>query len=128
MENGKRIFQSGSGSHWNIYDDDACLSPSYQMHEIGHNLDLAHSKWRDDIYGDISGLMGRSYPSNEGPRMCFNAAKNYQLGWYQDKTLSLSQDNQNWNGKLIGIVDYENDIYSDKARVLIDINHGNTFK
>ena len=69
--------------------------------------------------------MRRSYPSNEVPRMCFNTAKNYQLGWYQDNTLSLSQNHQNWKGKLIGIVDYENDIYSDKARVLIDINDGN---
>lgn len=119
-----RAFAGGAGSHWTIYDDDACLSPSYQMHEIGHNLDLSHSKWKDNIYGDSSGLMGYSYSNNEGPRMCFNAAKNYQLGWFEDKTVSLSQDNQNWNGKLIGIVDYENEMYSDKARVLIDINDG----
>ena len=34
-----RAFAGGAGSHWTIYDDDACLPPSYQMHEIGHNLD-----------------------------------------------------------------------------------------
>ena len=34
--------------------------------------------------------MGFSYSQDDGPRMCFNAAKNYQLGWYSDKTKVIS--------------------------------------
>ena len=57
-------------------------------------------------YGDQSGMMGFSYSNDDGPRQCFNAPKNWQLGWYDEKKVSISFDG--WEGNLIGLSDYEN--------------------
>ncbi|KAL7490720.1 hypothetical protein ACHAWT_000256 [Skeletonema menzelii] len=71
---------------WNsVYSNNWCNNVSAQLHEIGHNLNLAHSNERSTTYADQSGMMGYSYNNESTPRMCFNAAKNYQLGWYSDK-------------------------------------------
>lgn len=58
------------------------MSPG--MHEIGHNLRLRHSGDSELEYGDQSGMMGFSYEEDNAPIMCFNAAKNYELGWFSD--------------------------------------------
>jgi hypothetical protein len=55
------------------------------MHEVGHSLDFAHSHEGGVTYEDGSGIMDVSYKSSDRPRMCFNAAKSWQAGWYQDK-------------------------------------------
>lgn len=39
--------------------------------------------------------------------MCFNAAKNYQLGWFDDKFTQMTLSDT-FNGKLIGQADYTN--------------------
>jgi hypothetical protein len=69
------------------------------MHNIGHNLNLAHSgeRYFYGCYGcrqraDQSGMMGKVSNKESSPRMCFNAAKNYQLGWYSDKTEVVTPD------------------------------------
>lgn len=57
-------------------------------------------------YGDKSGMMGFSYNNDDGPKQCFNAPKNWQLGWYHDKQILVSFDG--WEGNLIGLSDYGN--------------------
>ncbi len=47
--------------------------------------------------------MGYSYSSDDGPRMCFNAPKSWQLGWYEDKHVTITN---NWSGNIYGIADY----------------------
>jgi len=69
-------------SNLSFYNGRWCNSVSTQMHEIGHNMGLGHSGLGDDEYGDSSSLMGYSYDNDDIPKMCFNAAKNYQLQWY----------------------------------------------
>jgi len=66
-----------------FYNDAWCQSVSAQMHEVGHNLGLGHSNHLGTAYGDQSSMMGYSYPNDDGPKMCFNAVKNFQLGWYE---------------------------------------------
>lgn len=66
-----------------------CTRVSAQMHEVGHNLGLAHSGEAGNTYGDQSGMMGYSYNQDE-QKMCFNAAKNWQLGWYSNQALALT--------------------------------------
>ena len=65
-------------------------SVSAQVHEVGHNLGLAHSGEASNSYGDQSGMMGYSYDADDAPNMCFNPAKNYQLGWYAEQQRFLN--------------------------------------
>jgi hypothetical protein len=41
--------------------------------------------------------------------MCFNAAKSWQLGWYEDKAVVVDPTVMSWSGSLMGVVDYENE-------------------
>ena len=50
------------------------------MHEVGHNLGLAHSNEGGGEYEDQSGMMGYSYDCDDCPKMCFNGPKSWQLG------------------------------------------------
>jgi hypothetical protein len=47
--------------------------------------------------------MGYSYSTDDGPEMCFNAPKNWQLQWYDDRETTVSGG---WSGELYGIADY----------------------
>ena len=71
-----------ANSYLSFYNGRWCNSVSTQMHEIGHNMGFGHSGRGDNSYGDRSSMMGYSYDNDDGPKMCFNAAKNYQLQWY----------------------------------------------
>merc|ERR1711865_731249 len=42
----------------------------------------------DGVYGDQSALMAYSYDISDGPKMCFNAPKSFQFGWYVNQQLS----------------------------------------
>jgi hypothetical protein len=86
-----------------VYNDNWATRVSAQMHEIGHNLYLQHSNEGGASYADQQGMMGYSYNQDDGPVMCFNAAKNSQLTWYRDREVSV---NQPWRGKVIGLADY----------------------
>lgn len=99
-----------------VYNDDWCLYPSIQMHEIGHNWNLAHSNYNGDTYGDKTGVMGYSYSSDNGPEMCFNAPKNRQLGWYSDRTVTV---NSGWSGRLYGLVSYSSSSPGDAVILYI---------
>jgi len=94
------------GGKISVYKDYWGLRPSSQMHEIGHNIRLAHSNEGGNSYQDQTGMMGFSYNSDEGPRMCFNGAKSAQLGWYSNKQITL-QAGEDFTGSLTGIVHHE---------------------
>ena len=76
------------------------------MHELGHNVGLSHS--HDEVsYGDSSCIMGSSPALENGPRICFNAAKSWELGWYTDAQLVLDVENIYLEYyKLIGVSGY----------------------
>ena len=88
-----------------VYNDNWATYLSAQMHEVGHNLEMGHSNEGGNEYADQSGMMGYSYSQDDSPVMCFNAAKSSKFSWYSDKELSL--DNESWNGKVIGLADYD---------------------
>lgn len=50
----------------------------------------------------------------DGPKMCYNAPKNVQLGWYADKTVTLTDS---WSGRLYGLSSY-NSVASGDAVIL----------
>ena len=62
--------------------------------------------------------MGYSYSSSNAPLMCFNAAKNWQLGWYDDRQRIISSG-ETWTGKVYGISDYGNTNTGDTVIVQI---------
>jgi len=95
--------------YYSTYDDIWCAAVSAQMHEIGHNLGLDHSGADGNEYGDGSGVMGHSILHSEAPQMCFNAAKNWQLGWFADKVGTIAfaaTGTYTWSGRLGSIVNY----------------------
>jgi hypothetical protein len=93
------------------------ISNPYFTLEVGHNLGLAHSG-ESDAYDDQSGMMGYSYPELDGPKMCFNAAKSWQLGWYNSRHVTLEL-NEAYYGKL-GSIAHED---SDPSPAIIKINN-----
>lgn len=100
---GSWIAYAYVNSWLSVYNNNWCGYVSAQMHEVGHNLNFGHSG-ENSSYDDQTGVMGYSYGSDDGPRMCFNAAKNAQLGWYDDKTETVT--GTGWTGSLHGISDY----------------------
>jgi hypothetical protein len=95
------------GLYRTVYNDNWCTYVSAQMHEIGHNMNLMHAGQGTLEYGDQSGMMGYSYSQNDAPKMCFNAAKSSDLGWYDDRRLELEPITEGPNlVKLVGLSDY----------------------
>ncbi len=68
-------------NHWlSVFVGENFKFPAVVMHELGHNMNLAHSGGTDgEIYTDHTCLMGNPLFSDDVGRMCFNPAKNYQI-------------------------------------------------
>eukprot|EP00536_Pseudo-nitzschia_multiseries_P008026 jgi/Psemu1/287523/fgenesh1_pg.196_\ len=76
---------------YSFYSGVWCSSVSAQLHEVGHNFNLGHSgEIAENKYSDTTGMMGFSWKLDDGPKMCYNPAKSYQLGWYDDKVLTIN--------------------------------------
>lgn len=56
--------------------------------------------------------------------MCFNAAKNYQLGWFDDKFTEMTLSSETFSGNLIGLAHYG--IATDDQQVGIKIGTSDT--
>jgi hypothetical protein len=77
--------------------------------QIGHNLGYAHSNEGGQSYADQTGMMGYSYGMDDGPTMCFNAAKSWQTQWYGSKSTTVDPSAGTcYEGKLYGIADFSN--------------------
>ena len=95
------------------------------MHEIGHNLGLAHAN-EAGPYNDQSGMMGYSYSQDNGPLMCFNSAKSWQLGWYSSRHATYNFFTGASTYRLIGLADHQNVNAASSDRVLIKLNTGSS--
>lgn len=96
-------------NNWlSVFNNQWCASISLQMHEIGHSLNFGHSNENGETYEDCSGNMGASYKSSDRPKMCFNAAKSWQTGWYKDKEVTVGGMSglECFDGILYGIANY----------------------
>ena len=91
-----------------IYNDRRCGLLSPTMHEIGHNLGLHHASEYGWEYEDLTGNMGGVSYFTYAPRQCYNAHKNWHLGWYEDRSIDLSSSiRQKALGfRLVPFVDY----------------------
>lgn len=77
-------------------------------------MKLDHSN-EDGDYGDGSSIMGFSYPYDDFPTMCFNGAKHWYLGWYDDRKEDITLTNGPWVGNVVAFVDYMSATGADKV-------------
>lgn len=104
-------------SKYSFYSNEWCGFVGAQMHEVGHNINLAHSGEPDQgvyadstvymEYGDSTGYMGGGSIPGDYKR-CYNPQKSYQLGWYDDQVSTINPlDGQGRREyTLNGVVDY----------------------
>ena len=64
--------------------------------------------------------MGYSYDLDDGPIMCFNGPKTWQLGWFTNRHVTLSSGSFSWSGNLVGFTDYSNTGTDDKMIIRMD--------
>ncbi|KAI2504207.1 Gametolysin peptidase M11 [Fragilaria crotonensis] len=116
-------------NHWlSVFNNQWCGYPSGLLHELGHNLNLAHSSEGSTEYGDQSGLMGYSYGNDDGPIMCFNGPKTWQLGWFSEYHVDLSTATGiSWSGNLVGFAQRANAAVTDKMIIRIQSSSTDTY-
>lgn len=103
--------------------------PNALFSEIGHNLNLAHSGGLDrQTYTDHTCLMGNPLYSDDVGKMCYNPAKNWQIGWYTIPTARTLLDPRSgsgpWAYDLVGVADYSNNPFS--LPIVIKLETGST--
>ena len=104
-----------------VYNEQWCGNLSSCMHETGHNLGLDHANQGGFSYADLTGMMGFGSSLFYNPQSCYNAQKNWHLGWYDDASVDLSGtiSSQAWSGKLVAFVDYDKVVGDDVVIVRI---------
>jgi hypothetical protein len=95
------------------------VGPNYKyvgvlLHELGHNFGLLHSGGLDGVkvYSDHTCMMGNPWAQDDFGRMCYNGAKNWQIGWYNDRKIMLTPlanpPGSETMLQLVGVADYLN--------------------
>jgi len=115
-----------------VFHDTFASKLHAQMQTISHNLGRGHSGEGSDVYGDGTGVMGAGSFADDGPRMCFNAHKNWYFGWYNN--VEIDPTEESWEGKLVGVNDFASgevseESMSDVAVVVRfkNLPHGNSY-
>jgi len=109
---GDWVAYSFVNGKYSFFNDEAASAVSAQMHGVGQNLGLGISGTAGvdgKDFDDKSGMMGITVNEDDFYR-CFNPAKSFQLGWYNDKVENLnplSTLNAVDQFTLNGVSDYE---------------------
>ncbi len=106
-----------------IWLKDAYASfPIVQVHEYGHLLGQHHSGANGNSYSDSTCYMGNQIPwTDHGAFMCFNPAKTWYFGWYDDHHKEINPTNAPFNQDIVGIDDVSNGKAGDNMKVIIRI-------
>ena len=102
-----------------LYSHIRCL-----QHELGHNFGLAHSGVPGGSqYADTTGFMGYSY-SLDDQRKCFNPAKSWQLGWYEDRYVNVNVQSDAWQGQIVGVGNDDPNVQSKPVVIKVPRSSG----
>jgi len=120
------VAQAELNGRVSVFSDKYATMPSTLIHELGHNLGHLHSGMGSDQYGDESCTMGYGDDDDEGPVMCFNAAKSWYTNWYSKRHANLIPRNTNGGAdlSLVGINDFVNDQSTSAHTTIVRINGG----
>ena len=69
-------------------------------------------------------MMGNPLYSDDIGAMCFNAAKSWQLGWYDSSKISIDPREGSWTGNIVGIADFANNPQNDPVIVKVETRTG----
>ena len=68
--------------------------------------------------------MGNPWFRDDQGAMCFNAARSWQIGWYDSHKLSINPREGSWTGSLVGVADYRNNPQGHPVVVKIETGTG----
>ena len=96
------------------------LTYTYFMRS-GHMLGLIHSNEDGVAYGDSTDYMAAGHKDYDWPRKCFNGYKNWQLGWYEERQLSLESTSFDEGHllKLASFVDFQRADYDEHVLIIV---------
>jgi len=93
-----------------------------QIHEFGHNLAMHHSGHGTQSYGDHSCMMGNPSYGDDGPQICWNAAKSWESGWYEEDSVTVTPSASGEFIQLVGVADWVTEKYTrGMHRVVLQI-------
>jgi hypothetical protein len=88
-----------------VYDDAYGSHVVVQSHELGHNIGLLHSGEAVE-YDDHTCMMGNPAFEDDATIQCFNGAKSYFLGWYDEFATLINPSSASWRGAMVGVDDF----------------------
>ena len=76
-------------------------------------------------------MMGNPLYSDDVGKMCYNAAKNWQIGWYNDRKITVDPTtlSKGWEATytMVGIADYLNNPSSHPVVIKVETGQGNDY-
>jgi len=104
------------------FSDDYADKMGVQIHEFGHNLGMHHSGDGTLPYADHSCMMGNPSYDNNGPQICWNAAKSWESGWYEEDSVTVTPSASGEFIQLVGVADWVTEKYTrGMHRVVLQI-------
>jgi hypothetical protein len=120
---------------WNsVYQGNYYKYAAIQVHELGHNFNLAHSGGLDGAtYTDHTCSMGNPLYGDNLGKMCYNPAKNWQIGWYDNANGKMLLDPRGGSASfdtqvltLVGIAEYNIRTNTVNQPVVVKLETGAT--
>lgn len=105
-----------------VLNDQWCGYLSGLMHEMGHNLGLLHANEGGITYMDFTSYMSAGFSTPYFPLKSFNAANNWQLGWYSDRQVTMDPSQGGKTIQLATFVDYQKGNKRNPVLLLIGMN------